>query len=538
MTMGMLDTSFYPKNNALQQRDPLQMMSTMMGIQQQANQNRLFQQEFADKSMENQLYSKAAIDPETGLPDMTKMAQAAQGMGAGRLLPQIMERVQQQRQRQLEMMSKQLGIAKDRFDYTAKIMSPLAGKEDLNQKDVAMAFSNLMDQGFLTSQQTAQILMGMPPGGDPRALRQWVTQNYLIPTLDAQQKVNFMYGTSGMANAGNKLVPYTQMPGGEIKTSGQSIPIGLSPDSAAAPREMIVPLPGGGTVKMAVPAAAWLKLGGGATELPRNDQGLSPPEANRLVTLKNEEGQEFKMTEAQILKQLGVGGAGVAGQGVGGTATPTATGPKLGAGTQADASAKQGVELSQQADQVPTRKADLFNLRALSKTFAGGPTADMALKLKQFANTWGIPFDPKGTAGQEEFDKIASQIALKQLQTIGTGTDEKLGAAMKANPSAYLTRMGRDGIISMMLGNEDALKTKADEWQAWQEAGNGPGTYGKFSKEFGRTFNPRVFQTMYMEPKAIDLMVRDMSTKEKKQFEKDYSFAITKGWVADPRVKQ
>ena len=68
----------YPRPVAPQ--NPLNLMGSLMQIQAAQNQNKLFQQEFADRAAANQAYQQA-IDPSTGQIDYARLSQALAGGG-------------------------------------------------------------------------------------------------------------------------------------------------------------------------------------------------------------------------------------------------------------------------------------------------------------------------------------------------------------------------------------------------------------------------------------------------------------------------
>jgi hypothetical protein len=59
--------------------------------------------------------------------------------------------------------------------------------------------------------------------------------------------------------------------------------------------------------------------------------------------------------------------------------------------------------------------------------------------------------------------------------------------------------MGNRQIIGMLKGNEDAIAMKNMVWQNYKQA-NGAQSYGDFSNQFNRGFDPRALQAVYMNP--------------------------------------
>jgi hypothetical protein len=209
-------------------------------------------------------------------------------------------------------------------------------------------------------------------------------------------------------------------------------------------------------------------------------------------------------------------------------------------GVQAQQSAHQGAALQQAADSVPQQKAILGNLEAQLRNFTSGPNAQWARVAQAFVNTplqaMGFAgFNPKAIASQEEFNKQAANLAQAQFQALGgTGTDAKLDSAMHTSPSEALSKQGNQNIINLLKGNADAIAVKNREWQAYLGDGHTPADYGKFSTEFNRQYDPRVFQAQYMSRQQRNELLNGMSKTEQAQFKRSYQSAVEKGWISRP----
>lgn len=205
----------------------------------------------------------------------------------------------------------------------------------------------------------------------------------------------------------------------------------------------------------------------------------------------------------------------------------------------AGASADFGNQLTAAANEVPAVRGILNNLDRTVSDFTPGPGADYARIAKSFANTvlpesWQKPgsiLDPKRIASQEEFNKFAYQLAQQQFQQLGgTGTDSKLASTMATSPSELLSKYGNKGIIQILKGNNDALSTKASEWNKWRKQ-NGPESYADFINDFNQHFDPRVFQFKYVPRGERQSWYKAMSPEERRSFEEAASYALAKGWI-------
>lgn len=204
----------------------------------------------------------------------------------------------------------------------------------------------------------------------------------------------------------------------------------------------------------------------------------------------------------------------------------------------AENSAAMGNALVTAANEAPATDAILMNLNKALDNFTSGPGADWTRVGKAFVNTVvpaslkdKIGFDPKSIADQEEFNKQAYQLAQTQFQALGgTGTDAKLNSTMSTSPSELLSKEGNKGIISLLRGNNDALKVKAKAWTKWEKE-HGSNTFAEFSQAFNENFNPRVFQLKYVPKKDRQSWYEAMSADEKRAFERAAKHAKDQGWI-------
>lgn len=223
----------------------------------------------------------------------------------------------------------------------------------------------------------------------------------------------------------------------------------------------------------------------------------------------------------------GAPAAGLA-PGVGAAATKTA-----------ETSADLGNALTTAANEVPQTRAILDNLERTLKDFTPGPGADYKRIAKAFANTvlpesWqkeGSILDPKSVSSQEEFNKLAYNLAQNQFQALGgTGTDAKLNSTMHTSPNELMSKNGVQGVIQLLKGNTDALAVKAKAWNAWKKV-HGEESYSDFSDDFNQNFNPRVFQFKYVPKTDRQKWYAAMSPEERRSFEEAASYALAKGWI-------
>lgn len=224
---------------------------------------------------------------------------------------------------------------------------------------------------------------------------------------------------------------------------------------------------------------------------------------------------------------------------------PGIAGPVPGAVTAqektAAASADQGATLQAAADNAPQRKATLSNLEDDLKNFTAGPGSANMRTLKAgvnaASNMVGGPsvFDPKTIAAQENFMKLANQLAAQQSEALG-GSVAGLHNAEHANPNTDFSNMGNAQVIQVLKGNEDAISAKNKAWQAWKKQ-NGPNSYGDFQTQFNQSYEPRAYQFPYMSPQERTELFRNMSPNERAQVQAAIEAAEQNGYIKAPGAK-
>lgn len=467
--------------------NPLTTVGQAATALQALNQNKLFQQEFGARSAIGPIYQQS-IDPKTGKLDTNKLLSLASqnpnvAFKAGELAAEALGR----EQTQLGISGAELEQATKRrqafMDATSSLLAdPQVGQADATPR-VLSATSDLIGQGILTPEQGIQALVSFPK--DPAQQREWLTRIFLN-SLPAGERGAAMFGQPQMVETGAAIVPTAVSPLTGTRPIGAPIAKTLTPGEQAAPRQAFV------------------------------------------------NGQPGTVPTGAVVDEYGRPRAG----GVGGPGGFLPTGPRLGqeaaASTTGTKSAEQGIALQQTADQVPTRRAALLSMREQLDNFESGPMADQMARLGALAAEFGYA-SPKMTASTkatEEFNKLSTQIVLGQVAALGgAGTDDKLAAGIKGNPNSALSKMGNRSVIALMLGNEDAIAAKNEAWQRWLAAGHGPESYGSFSTQFNRLWDPRVFQSQYMSPEERAGLVNGMTKSERGKFERALRNAQVAGWI-------
>lgn len=481
-----VDTSSY--GNAPKPLNPLETLSGVAGLQNTLNQNKLFQQQFQTNQAVSNIY-KQAIKPDGTIDQEKLTGLLASDPNASYGLPQAYQGSQEAQQRNISINSSQLQNAQQHLQaiqgYLGPLMKPGANP---TSSDVIGALSHATSVDIASPQEAAQVFSTLPrtPDGriDEAQVPAWV-QNQQLSVMSAQERLNAMAPAPTMVNNGQQQVP-VRLPQ-------------IGPPSVAGP----------------------------------GIQNQLPPSTPVFNSQTNQPG---------YLGPTGGGGApaqagGAPGTAPGGGMIPS--GPKLGQAAAADvdahASAQQGVNLQQRADQVPNSKAILGNLQGDLENFTTGPGTESVAKLEKLVNSnLGLKVDVEGLAAREKFNKLSAMLAQSQFQALGgTGTDKQLGSTELTSPNSDLSKLGNKGIIAMLKGNEDAINVKNQAWQNYKQQ-NGAESYGSFSTEFNKSYDPRVFQSQYLTPEDNKKMISGMAKPEQKQFLNAYRTALSQGWVKLP----
>jgi len=440
------------------------------------NANRLFQA----KAVAGQLLQRS-IDPATGQPDLQTFNKLLSA--DPRTAPYASEALSTSIAQQTAGRSLQAAQG-DAVRQAIGSLGPNA-----NHDSVLNALGILSATKQVTPDFAATIAGNIP--GDPAQINAWARNNFQLPALGAQAAMEAQQPKPTAINAGDRIDLITTPNAGMGAPSEVGhVDLRLSPGESASPRTVVGP----DNVPRQVPTSALVTPTG-------------QPKASAL-------------TDAN-----------------GAVRTGLAPGVAESASVSGQQQAQMATALLQRASKVPDNKAILGNMEGLLENFTPGPQSGFWKNLNQLATQYGLakPGSPPATqaAAQEEFGKLAFQLAQTQFQALGgTGTDAKLENTMHTSPSELLTRYGSKGIIALLKGNEDAVRAQSEAWQKWQDAGHGPETYGKFLNQWNRVYDPRVFQSVYQTPEARQTMLKGMTEAEKKQFATDYKRAVALGWIA------
>lgn len=295
-------------------------------------------------------------------------------------------------------------------------------------------------------------------------------------------------------------------------------------------------------------AAKEFALKGFLTSLgPAGQAGLTPAAPGADLAPRSQTAGQF------VAGTLGTDEAGAAGGAPPLTAAPAGAPPAAGAAprkapgvvtgaspTYSDAaivtarnSAEQYNNLINLGNEVPNRKAMLNNMLDDAQLFTSGPVSDELYRLTAGVNEiFGTKFSVDAVSGKERFDKLSNQIALAQAGVLGVNaTDMTKNMSVASNPHSGLSQSGVRSVISMLLGNEDAIQVKK---QMAMDSNISPDQYLKWSNDFNKHFDPRIFQSVYMSPTELNVMLKSMKGQTLAEFRQKYNYAVANGWIPNP----
>lgn len=209
-----------------------------------------------------------------------------------------------------------------------------------------------------------------------------------------------------------------------------------------------------------------------------------------------------------------------------------------GEGSLMGSSAERAGALQATATTSPQYRADLANLKTMSKVLdIGGPTVQYEKKLGQLAQRFGLPstLTPDQLKSAEEFDKISNQIALNQGKALG-GTDATRVLSVGSTPSSSMSRYGREGVINLLEGNQDFVDRARDQWLEARNNGVSASKHDQFMHAFGKNFDVRVFQFNRLDRANKQKFIDTLDPSEVPGFEQSYKNAAAHGWV-EPLTK-
>lgn len=466
--------------------DGVKTVTGLQALQQGMLQNRLLGQQVQGREALGRAVT-AATDATTGTTDWKRALAGLAGDPHGAFqVPELAGQVLDREQKQTTLDSSQLELSAARWKRVGDVSGTLlAEREPLTREGVIKTLSDqLVSSGMFSDEHSVGMLTNFVQNlpKDDAGIRTALKNAYLTSNMTAERIATLM-GTPASVDNGSEIIQQQQSPlTGETKVNAVI------------------------------------------------DKTRSPSEKAAMVQTWD------PATKSYVLKPSGaivgdMAPGAVPGQGAQPQSVQSA--PALGEPETASANVQQAQVLQQRAAIVPQRRAALKNMVDAVADFTPGPKADLTYAVGALATMAGkaAPSTVRGVAAQEEFNKLAAQVALDQWGALGgSGSNEQLATAMKANPNTALSRMGIKNVAALLQGNEDAIGAQFDAWKKYS-AVHGASSYGDFLQGWNRYYDPRVFQAQHMDPGSLKSMLAKMSPEERKTFNRDQGIAKQAGWL-------
>jgi hypothetical protein len=444
---------------------------------------------------------KDATSPD-GTIDYGKLTAALSQGPAAYNLPQIQAQVNEARNSALNYDKGKLEMAQKRTDLLSGGFGGLLASGNITPQAVMQIASQGIRQGLFTPEDAVSFTSDMPT--DPSQLQAWAKQKYVGFSTDADRLKTLMPQTQTINTGAQQVVsafdPLTGAPTGQNTVFNNQ----MSPEAASQPTQVFDPA--SGTMRN-VTRQQFADMAGGAQGQP----GGMPRQGGDLGT-----GRLQPITQAPGLQAAPALGAQEAAQAIG------------------KGAAEASLSLQAQADSAPQSIYQFQNMREKLADINTGPGTDWRNTAAAFVTGINpdiaakIGIDPQKIASAEEFKKYATQATQATLAGLGEGTDLKLASAAAANPGTQLSKLGNQQLIDVLIAGQRAILAKN---QAWQSSGLPPEQYNKFSTQWSRDIDPRVFVAQDMDQAARYKMFDSLPKRDQEAFKQSWVKARAAGYV-------
>lgn len=474
------------------------LLQTLMG----ATQLRGVQQQQQANVAASQAYKEATS--ADGTIDYGKLTAALSRGPAAYNLPQIQAQVNEARNSALNYDKGKLEMAQKRTDLLSGGFGGLLASGNITPQSVMQLASTGIKQGLFTPEEAVNFTSDMPT--DPAALQNWARQKYVGFSTDSERLKTIMPQTQTVNTGAQQVVaafdPLTGAPTGQNTVFNNQ----MSPEAAAQPTQVFDP----------------------ATGTMRNVT------RQQFADMANTgaQGQQSAAAQGQP-GMLGTGRLQPITQAPGLQAAP-ALGSQEAAQAIGKGSAERSLALQAQADAAPQSIFQFQNMREKLADINTGPGTDWRNTAAAFVTGLApdiaakIGIDPQKIASAEEFKKYATQATQATLAGLGEGTDSKLASAAAANPGTQLSKLGNQQLIDVLIAGQRAILAKN---QAWQNSGLPPEQYNKFSTQFSKDIDPRVFVAQDMDQAARYKMLDSLPKRDQEAFKQSWIKARQAGYV-------
>ncbi|WP_205548635.1 hypothetical protein [Pseudomonas carnis] len=445
---------------------------------------------------------KASTRPDGSIDYGALTAALSQGPAAYNL-PQIQAQVNEARNSALNYDKGKLEMAQKRTDLLSGGFGGLLASGNVTPQAVMQLASTGIRLGLFTPEEAVNFTADMP--SDPGQLMNWVRQTYVGFSTDADRLKTLMPQTQVIDSGGQQQMMAIDPLTGQPRVTGV-INNTMSPGDANSFVQVYDPV--SQSMRSVTKAQAAAMANGGA-QVSQGDLPQGQPGA------------------------LGSGRLQPASQAPGLQAAP-ALGAQEAAQVIGKGSAEASLSLQAQADSAPQSIYQFQNMREKLSDINTGPGTDWRNTAAAFVTGISpeiaakIGIDPRKIASAEEFKKYATQATLATLAGLGEGTDSKLASAAAANPGTQLSKLGNQQLIDVLIAGQRAILAKN---QAWQSSGLPPEQYNKFSTQWSRDIDPRVFVAQDMDQAGRYKMLDSLPKRDQEAFKQSWVKARAAGYV-------
>lgn len=446
---------------------------------------------------------KDATAPD-GTIDYGKLTAALSQGPAAYNLPQIQAQVNEARNSALNYDKGKLEMAQKRTDLLSGGFGGLLASGNITPQAVMQLASTGIRQGLFTPEEAVNFTADMP--SDPSQLTNWAKQKYVGFSTDADRLKTLMPQQQTINTGAQQVVsafdPLTGAPTGQNTVFNNQ----MSPEAAAQPTQVFDPATG--TMRN-VTRQQFADMAGGGGQI--QGSGMQQGQPGGLGS-----GRLQPITQAPGLQAAPALGAQEAAQTIG------------------KGAAEASLSLQAQADSAPQSIYQFQNMREKLSDINTGPGTDWRNTAAAFVTGINpdiaakIGIDPQKIASAEEFKKYATQATQATLAGLGEGTDSKLASAAAANPGTQLSKLGNQQLIDVLIAGQRAILAKN---QAWQSSGLPPEQYNKFSTQWSRDIDPRVFVAQDMDQAGRYKMLDSLPKRDQEAFKQSWVKARAAGYV-------
>lgn len=504
-----VDTSMYGTIAQPQSTNLLGLAGTFTGVQNQLNQNKLFQQSYNSKLALGQHF-KAAVDPETGQFQPDKFfSSAASDPVASVGLPEVWESMQRANASQADAIKTNLETHSKAMSNLSNIAAGMLGAAAAQNRPISMDDVNgqlvaAVKSGTMPAQDALsahELISKAYDPADPASLNKLIL-GYADRFKEAADSTNNVLGKIDMINTGGHLVPTQISPQSGVRQVGPSIGLGVTPEAAsgivpnATPQGQAAPrsaLPGLVTDSGGFGAGGgW--SGGNALGIGPNAGGRGTPAPSPIAAptpaQSGGNGPSIGATVPPVSPSPGIGPT------IGGSAVQGDLAKEYTAGrSRYDSAINVLGNLEQIKNDFKTLNTDPNFLNTGTASEFRGQVAGAANTIAQMFGK-EAPFDPAKKGAQEELFKETFRGgagALSQLLGVQREAASIVSKSIQAFPGAENTPIGAQMIVNSL---EEMMKREVDKhnWETnWLQNPSHGGDLTGASEAFNQKFPAQMY---------------------------------------------